>query len=148
MDKEGDVDSIISSVRFYTTQQSTDIPVHIYYNEIFKLYHWNGDLWDEQDGYIDLSPTDQMQVLYLDANSDVEWSDVNSNLRALGINAGGDYEDWGEYESGSGIIYAPSNYKPIYFRLDTTLQQGRDEGKIEFYNGRHSWYVDVVLRDS
>ena len=148
MDKEGDVDSIISSVRFYTTQQSTDIPVNIYYNEIFKLYHWNGDLWDEQDGYIDLSPTDQMQVLYLDANSDVEWSDVNSNLRALGINAGGDYEDWGEYESGSGIIYAPSNYKPIYFRLDTTLQQGRDEGKIEFYNGRHSWYVDVVLRDS
>lgn len=148
MDKEGDVGSIISSVRFYTTQQSTDIPVNIYYNEIFKLYHWNGDLWDEQDGYIDLSPTDQMQVLYLDANSDVEWSDVNSNLRALGINAGGDYEDWGEYESGSGIIYAPSNYKPIYFRLDTTLQQGRDEGKIEFYNGRHSWYVDVVLRDS
>lgn len=149
MDKEGDVETIISSVRFYTTQQSTDIPVNIYYNEIFKIYRWDGEVWDEDYGYIDLSPTNQTQVLYLDANSDVEWSDVNSTLQGLGINVGGDREDWGEYVwGGSGTIYAPSNYKPIYFGIDTSLVQGRNEGKIEFYNGRHSWYVDVVLRDS
>jgi hypothetical protein len=156
MDKEGDVGSIISSITFYTTQQTTVIPVKIYYNEIFKLYHWNGDLWDEQNGYIDLSPTDQRQVLYLDANSDVEWTYVDSagnpsaDLQGLGICPNEDGEwDWGSYDwDGSGIIYAPSNYRPIYFGIDTSVVQGRNEGRVEFYNGRHSWYVDIVLRDS
>lgn len=156
MDKEGDVSTISSSVRFYTDKQATDIPVKIYYNEIFKLYRWDGELWDEQDGYIDLSPTSQRQVLYLDANSDVEWIYVDSNgnpsadLQGLGICPSDEGSwDWGSYDwTGNGTIYPPSNYRPIYFGIDTSVVQGRNEGRVEFYNGRHSWYVDVVLRDS
>ncbi len=156
MDKEGDVGAISSSVRFYTNKQTTDVNVKIYYNEIFKIYHWNGDLWDEQYGYIDLSPNNPKQVIYLDANSDVEWVYVDNNgnpsadLQGLGIcpNEDGDW-DWGSYDwSGRGMIYPPSNYRPIYFGMDSSIVQGRSEGRVEFYNGRHSWYVDVVLRDN
>ena len=156
MDKEGDVGAISSSVRFYTNKQTTDVNVKIYYNEIFKVYHWNGDLWDEQYGYIDLSPDSPKQVIYLDANSDVEWVYVDKNgnpsadLQGLGIcpNEDGDW-DWGSYDwSGRGTIYPPSNYRPIYFGMDSSLVQGRSEGRVEFYNGRHSWYIDVVLRDN
>ena len=156
MDKEGDVNTINSSIRFYTGKQSINVNVRIIYWEIFKLYRWDGELWDEDYGYIDLAPDNQKQVLYLDANSDVEWIYVDSNgnpsadLQGLGIcpSEEGDW-DWGSYDwTGRGMIYPPSNYRPIYFGIDTSLVQGRDEGRVEFYNGRHSWYVDVVLRDS
>ena len=147
---------ITSSIRFYTAKQSIDVNVEIIIWEIFNLYRWDGELWDENDGYIDLAPDNQKQVLYLDANSDVEWIYVDSNgnpsadLQGLGIcpSEDGDW-DWGSYDwSGRGMIYPPSNYRPIYFGIDTSLVQGRNEGRVEFYNGRHSWYVDVVLRDS
>lgn len=156
MDNEGDVATINSSIRFYTSTQSVDVNVRIIYWEIFKIYRWDGELWDEDFGYIDLTPDSPKQVLYLDANSDVEWIYVDDNgnpsadLQGLGIcpSDEGDW-DWGSYDwTGRGMIYPPSNYRPIYFGMDESLVQGRNEGRVEFYNGRHSWYIDVVIRDS
>lgn len=138
---------ITSSIQFYTSEQTSIVNVRLIVEEIFKIYRWDGELWDEDVDYVNLSLAQQQtQVLYLDANADVEWSDVNNTLQGLGINVGGDREDWGEYVwGGRGTIPAPSNYKPIYFGIDASLVQGRNEGQIEFYNGRHSWFVDVVL---
>lgn len=138
---------ITSSIQFYTSEQTSIVNVRVIVEEIFKIYRWDGEVWDEDYDYVNLSLAQQKtQVLYLDANAEVEWSDVNNTLQGLGINVGGDREDWGEYVwSGSGTIPAPSNYKPIYFAIDESLVQGRNEGQIEFYNGRHSWFVDVVL---
>ena len=144
------------NITFTNGEKYVNVLVRIYYNENFTLYNWNGELWDEQDGYIDLSPTNQNQVLYIDANRDVEWTYVDSNgnpsadLQGLGICPNEDGEwDLGSYDwDGSGIIYAPSNYRPIYFGIDTSVVQGRNEGRVKFHNERQSIYVDIVLRDS
>lgn len=140
---------ITSSIQFYTNEQTSIVNVRVIVSEIFKIYRWDGELWDEDFDYVELSlARQQTQVLYLDANADVEWSDVNNTLQGLGINVDGDREDWGEYVwGGSGTIPAMSNYKPIYFGIDESLVQGRNEGQVEFYNGRHSWYITVVLNN-
>ena len=59
--------------------------------------------------------------------------------------AGGDEEDWGEYTNGSGTIYAPSNMKPIHFRLDTQGQELGSVGDVILFNGRHEWKIGVRL---
>ena len=145
MDKEGDVSTINGTIRFSTAHQTTDVPVRLIYNEVFTVYRWDGAVWDEENDYILLERTNQTKTIYLTANSDVDWSDESAELHNLWINAGGDAEDWGEYENGSGTIYAPSNYKPIHFRLDTDGMETGSSGNVILFNGRHEWIIPVRL---
>lgn len=145
INKDGDVSAINGTIRFRTNVQYTDIPIRIIYNEVFTLYRWDGAIWNEVNDYILLDSTDQIKTIYITANSNVEWSDESAELQNLYINAGGDEEDWGEYENGSGIIYAPSNMKPIHFRLDTEGMETGSSGNVVFFNGRHEWRVGVRL---
>lgn len=145
MDKEGDVSTINSKIRFTTERQTTDIDVRLIYNEIFKVYRWDGELWNEDFDYILLDSSDSIKTIYLTANSDVTWTDTSAELQNLYINAGGDEEDWGEYTNGSGTIYAPSNMKPIHFRFDTQGQEVGSVGDIILFNGRHEWKIGVRL---
>lgn len=139
---------VYGKIKFFTSEKTVIIDIMLIWREIFTVYKWDGEVWDVNFDYIELTPSEPIKTLYLTANDDVEWSDVNSNLQSLGINAGGNPEDWGEYEMANGVINAPSNSKPIYFRLNTQTQQGRDEGKVSFFNGRHEWFIDVVLKDN
>lgn len=145
MVEEGDVFSSIGYIRLSTERQSSDIDVRIYYNEIFEIYRWDGQLWDSNYDYILLEPSDSTKTIYLTANSEVEWSDESGELQNLWINVGGDPEDWGEYENGRGII-SPGNRIPIHFRLDTDGMETGSTGNVVFFNGRHDWFVNVTLR--
>jgi hypothetical protein len=145
MSAEGDVNTINGTVKLSTERQETIINVRLIYNEIFNVYRWDGELWDSTNDYILLDSSTPSKTLYLTANSDVQWSDETNELQNLYINAGGDYEDWGEYTNGSGTIKAPSNMKPIYFRLDVQGMETGSTGNIVFFNGRHDWIIPVRL---
>lgn len=136
---------ITASIKFYTPDQTTTVNLTIIVDEIFTVYSWNGDVWDDEVDYILLTPTEQTKTIYLSANADVEWSDESNELQNLYISSDADAEDWGSYENGSGTIYPPSNMRPIHFRIDLAGQQGESSGNIIFYNGRHDWIIPVRL---
>lgn len=136
---------VYGEIKFYTPQKTVIIDVTLVWNEIFDIYRWDGQRWDEDYDYIELTRSEPIKTIYLSANDDVEWSDVSSNLQNLYLSTDQDEEDWGGYENGSGTIYPPSNMKPVHFRMDVTSQQGTDSGKVSFFNGRHEWFIDVVL---
>ena len=145
MNPAGDVNTINGQIRFYNTEISKTINVRLIWNEIFTVYDWNGDVWDEEVDYILLGGTDITKTIYLTANSDVEWYDDSSELQNLYIYSGEDPGDYGDYDRGSGVIPKPSNMKPIYFRLDPTAIELGSSGNIMLFNGRHEWKIPVRL---
>lgn len=145
MEQAGDVQSLLGNVKLSTSQQTTNLDVRLIYWEIFKVFRWDGTLWDEQNDYIRLTNSEPSKIIYLTANSDVEWSDESGELQSLGIYTGEDPGDYYDYDYGSGVIPKPSNMKPIYFRLDPEAWETGSEGKIILFNGRHEWKISVVL---
>lgn len=137
---------ITGEIKFYTPQKTVIVNVRLVWNEIFELYRWDGEVWNEDFDYIELTQSDSIKTIYLSANDEVEWSDVSGDLQNLYLSTDTDEEDWGNYTRGSGTIYPPSNMKPIHFRMDKSGQQGTDSGKVSFFNGKHEWFVGVVLR--
>lgn len=137
---------ITGQIKFYTPQKTVIVNVRLVWNEIFELYRWDGEIWEEDFDYIELTQSDSIKTIYLSANDEVEWTDVSGDLQNLYLSTDADEEDWGNYTRGSGTIYPPSNMKPVHFRMDKQGQQGTDTGKVSFFNGKHEWFVDVVLR--
>jgi len=137
---------VYGEIKFYTPQKTVIIDIMLIWNRIFDIYRWDGEIWKEDFDYIELTPSEPMKTIYLSANDEVEWSDVSGDLQNLYLSTDQDAEDWGNYTRGSGTIYPPSNMKPIHFRMDKQGQQGTDTGKVSFFNGKHEWFVDVVLR--
>lgn len=145
-EEDGTSDSAIyGEIKFYTPQKTVTIDVSLVWNEIFTIYRWDGEVWDEDVDYIKLTQSDPIKTIYLSANDTVEWSDVSGDLQSLYLSTDQDSEDWGSYTKGSGTIYPPSNMKPVHFRMDKEGQQGTDSGKVLFFNGRHEWFIDVEL---
>jgi hypothetical protein len=145
MEQAGDVQTLLGSVKLSTVQQTTNLDVRLIYWEIFKVFRWDGTLWDEQNDYIRLTNSEPSKIIYLTANSDVEWSDESGELQSLGIYTGEDPGDYYDYDYGSGVIPKPSNMKPIYFRLDPEAWETGSEGNIILFNGRHEWKIPVIL---
>lgn len=145
MNPAGDVNAINGQIRFYNTEISKTINVRLIWNEIFTVYDWNGEVWDEEVDYILLGGTDITKTIYLTANSDVEWYDDSDELQNLYIYSGEDPGDYGDYDRGSGVIPKPSNMKPIYFRLDPDSWETGSSGNIMLFNGRHEWKIPVRL---
>ena len=137
---------VYGEIKFYTPQKTVIIDIMLIWNEIFELYRWDGKVWEEEFDYIELTQSDSIKTIYLSANDEVEWTDVSGDLQNLYLSTDTDEEDWGNYTRGSGTIYPPSNMKPVHFRMDKQGQQGTDSGKVSFFNGKHEWFVDVVLR--
>lgn len=137
---------VYGKIKFYTPQKTVIIDVTLVWNEIFDIYRWDGERWNEDFDYIELTQSEPIKTIYLSANDDVEWSDVSGDLQNLYLSTDSDEEDWGGYKNGGGVIYPPSNMKPVHFRMDTSGQQGTDSGKVSFFNGKHEWFIDVVLR--
>lgn len=145
MNPAGDVNAINGQIRFYNTEISKTINVRLIWNEIFTVYDWNGDVWDEEVDYILLGKNEISKTIYLTANSDVEWYDDSDELQNLYIYSGEDPGDYGDYDRGSGVIPKPSNMKPIYFRLDPDSWETGSSGNIMLFNGRHEWKIPVRL---
>jgi hypothetical protein len=145
MDPSGDVNAINGQIRFYNTEISKTINVRLIWNEIFTVYDWNGEVWDEEVDYILLGKNEISKTIYLTANSDVEWYDDSDELQNLYIYSGEDPGDYGDYDRGSGVIPKPSNMKPIYFRLDPDSWETGSSGNIMLFNGRHEWKIPVRL---
>jgi hypothetical protein len=145
MEQAGDVQTLLGSVKLSTVQQTTNLDVRLIYWEIFKVFRWDGTLWGEQNDYIRLTNSEPSKIIYLTANSDVEWSDESGELQSLGIYTGEDPGDYYDYDYGSGVIPKPSNMKPIYFRLDPEAWETGSEGNIILFNGRHEWKIPVIL---
>ena len=137
---------ITGQIKFYTPQKTVIVNVRLVWNEIFELYRLDGEVWNEDFDYIELTQSDSIKTIYLSANDEVEWSDVSGDLQNLYLSTDTDEEDWGNYTRGSGTIYPPSNMKPVHFRMDKQGQQGTDSGKVSFFNGKREWFIDVVLR--
>lgn len=137
---------VYGEIKFYTPQKTVIIDIMLIWNRIFEIYRWDGEVWNEDFDYIELTPSEPIKTIYLSANDEVEWSDVSGDLQNLYLSTDQDAEDWGNYTRGSGTIYPPSNMKPIHFRMDKQGQQGTDSGKVSFFDGAYEWFVDVVLR--
>ena len=145
IDSVGDVNTINGTIKLSTPQQTTTINVSLIYWEIFKLYRWDGTLWDEENDYILLDNSTPSKILYLTSNSDVNWYDDSGELQNLGIYTGEDPGDYYDYDYGMGTIPKPSNMKPVYFRLNPEGQELGSVGNIIFDNGRHYYTIPVRL---
>ena len=137
---------VYGEIKFYTPQKTVIIDIMLIWNRIFDIYRWDGEIWNEDFDYIELTPSEPIKTIYLSANDEVEWSDVSGDLQNLYLSTDQDAEDWGNYTRGSGTIYPPSNMKPVHFRMDIEGQQGTDSGKVSFFDGAYEWFIDVVLR--
>lgn len=136
---------VYGEIKFYTPQKTVIIDITLFWNEIFTIYRWDGEVWNEGSDSIELTPSNQTKTIYLTANDEVEWNDVSGDLENLYLSTDPDASDWGSYTRGSGTIYPPSNMKPVHFRMDKQGQQGTTSGQVSFFNGKHEWFINVIL---